>query len=704
MANWFIRRENDFDDGPCTSAQLKARAASGKLKPSDHIRREDNPNYVIASSVKGLFNEVSPSSSPDKTSTNQTKNPEFPDASKSKIEFTWIQKAVSATLGILLLTSSCIAVQWLISPSNSIGKISPFDSNRINDISTQLVELNQTIGDWKSKREKIERLLRNLEQDKNSLVSQLRQLGANPTDQKSSDPKGAVLLNELRDVLRQSIAFDKKYKDYDLAIFKSESRVRTFERRIAAKEVAGTDKEIAELIQSMIELDESLDSESKDEIPIELDDLVKNSLAATPDFSKPKSVPEEQPKAVKQDGIPLFIPLFGGSLLDNWESESFSPPSNWTLVEGILTCNRDGPSLVTKQKFKDFDLHIEFSLPRTAASGVFLRGRYEVQLLDPSYRLADGQTVSNIGSHGSIWGLIAPSEISYVGPNKWNSLDVRLRDRNVTVTLNDKTVIRDQRIDRPTAGAIDRNESTPGPIMLQSSTVPGVQFRNAWIKPDPFIPGAFSSEAVPIDKAKANEEPMRVKASRVVLPKPVLYLPCDGTPTQTYVKVAGGRYVEGAIGKGLYYDGNQHTEIIHALPLGNSPRTLALWVRNGRDPTARVVHIITYGPGESAKPFGLMEANLRWRFFDLNGGLDSGVFVDKEWHHHVLTHDGFTIRYYIDGKEVQKDKRKLSTANGSLMIGGIGDRAGNFVGTIDEIYFFDSALSDSQVYKLFWMR
>lgn len=700
MANWFIRRHNDFDEGPLSASELKARAASGKLRPSDRIRREDTNNYVAASSVRGLFNEVAPSSPPNKTSTNQTKIPLFPVASKNKIDLTWIQKAVFATLGVFFLTSGCIALRWLISSPSKVGKSSQIDSSKVNDIGAQLVELNQKIGDWKSKREKMESLLRNLEQDKYNLVSQLRQLGASPTDQKSSDPKGAVLLSELRDVLKQSIAFDKKHKDYDLAIFKSESRVRTFERRIAAKEVAGTDEELTALVRSMTELDESLDAESKDEIPIELDDLVKNSLAATPDSWKKNSLPEEQPKPVKQDGIPLF----GGSLLDNWESESFSPPSNWTLFDGILTCNRDGPSLVSRRKFKDFDLHMEFLLPPTAATGVFLRGRYEVQLLDSSYRLPNGQPVSNIGSHGSIWGLIAPSEISYAGPNQWNSLDVRLRDRNVTVTLNDKTVIRDQRIDRPTAGAIDRDESTPGPIVIQSSTTPGVQFRNAWIKPDPFTPGAFGSGAVPIDKAKANEEPMRVKASSVVLPKPVLYLPCDGTPTQTYVKVSGGRYVEGAIGKGLYYDGNQHTEIIHALPLGNSPRTLALWVRNGRDPTARNVHIITFGPGESAKPFGLMEANLRWRFFDLNGGLDSGVFVDKEWHHHVLTHDGFTIRYYIDGKEVQKDKRKLSTANGSLMIGGIGDRAGNFVGTIDEIYFFDSALSDSQVYKLFWMR
>lgn len=238
--------------------------------------------------------------------------------------------------------------------------------------------------------------------------------------------------------------------------------------------------------------------------------------------------------------------------------------------------------------------------------------------------------------------------------------------------------------------------------MLQSSTVPGVQFRNAWIKPDPFIPGAFSSEAVP--SAKANDESMRVKAYNTVLPKPVLYWPCDGTPTQTHFKVSGGRYVEGAVGKGIRYDGNQHTEIVHALPQGKSQRTVGCWMRNDLGPVDRITFPITYGPIDSGKVFGIISLGKTWRFYDLAGGLDTRILVDKEWHHHVVTYDGKSINYYFDGKFVYKVNKELSTESGTLKIGGLGGSGNNFLGIIDEVYIYDVALSDLQVYKLFWMR
>ena len=701
MANWYILRKGT-EEGPLSASELRSMVAAGKLQRSDKIRRDDTQDFVVASSVKGLFSDTPHSPPSIAIEKKLNSNQRLPNTSTSKIQLSIAEKSVSVGLGILfgivLLTFSYFAFRWVGFPTAEAEGGDKGDSKPVNDIGDQLVELNEKIGDWKSKREKLMSLLRDLERDKSSLVAQLRQLGASPTDQKSNDPKGAILLGELRDVLKQSLVFDKKQKDFDFAIFKSESRVRTLERRIAAKDVVGTDEELVVLIRSMMELDESLDSESKDEIPIELDDLIKDALSTSSNNSKNVIPDEVQPKPKSLAGVDLF----GRNLKDDWESDSYASLSNWSLVDGTLTCHGDGSSLVTKNKFKDFDFHIEFLLPAGAASGIYLRGRYEVQLIDHLNRSKANQLTADVHTHGAINGLIAPTQIVYMGPNKWNTLDIRLRDRNVTVELNEKIVIQNQKIYRTTLGALDQNESAPGPIMIQSSWVPGVQFRNASIKADPFLSGTFMNGKIDQKNSK-NDRSSAINES-VSLPKATLYLPCDGSPVATYYKLSGGKTVEGAVGKGRSYDGTQYTEIVHALPLGNSPRTLALWMRNDRGPVDLGIHPISYGPIENGKTFGIMEAAKRWRLFDLNGGLDSGVTVDRNWHHHAITHDGKTIRYFFDGKEVRKTERSLATGNGPLKIGGLGDRVNNFVGVIDEVYIFDVALNEAQIDKLFWKR
>jgi WD40 repeat protein len=287
MANWYIKRDG-YQDGPIGSAELKVRASSGQIKRTDMVRREDLHDFLAAGSIKGLFppptDETMPTTDqpplPNRATPQQTRplrvHPSEP------IEPTAARKVsiVNIFAGFILIAilAVCIALGWqaIQLPASNLAAPS---TRQEEDVAEQLEQLNTRIEEWKSKRSKLSGLVSNLDQDKKNLVRDLHLLGASPTDQKSSNPKASVLLAELRDVLKQSVVFDKKHKEYDLAIFKSESRVRTFERRIAAKEVAGSDEELTALIRSMAELDQELDSESEDEIPIELDDMVKNALA-----------------------------------------------------------------------------------------------------------------------------------------------------------------------------------------------------------------------------------------------------------------------------------------------------------------------------------------------------------------------------------------------------------------------------------------
>jgi hypothetical protein len=195
------------------------------------------------------------------------------------------------------------------------------------------------------------------------------------------------------------------------------------------------------------------------------------------------AVPVAVPTAPRHIGTPgKEILLLKDDSLSQWEPSPAGDKSKWSLKQGILRLTAEGPSLVTKQNFQDFDLYLEFKLPPKCNSGVYLRGRYEVQLLDSQFRNKAGQPAPPNGSCGAIWGKIAPTIDAYQGPGKWNTLDVRLVDREVTVKLNGSLVINAQTIDGPTGGGLDANEGEPGPILLQKSGV-GAEFRNIRIKP-----------------------------------------------------------------------------------------------------------------------------------------------------------------------------------------------------------------------------
>jgi hypothetical protein len=130
---------------------------------------------------------------------------------------------------------------------------------------------------------------------------------------------------------------------------------------------------------------------------------------------------------------------------------------------------------VSEEQFTDFKLHIEARYPEQSNSGIYLRGRYEVQIED-SY----GKEPSSI-LFGGIYGFLTPNEIAALKAGEWQVFDITLVGRRVSIVANGKAVISDQIIPGITGGAIDSNEGNPGPLMLQGDHGI-VEFRNITIQ------------------------------------------------------------------------------------------------------------------------------------------------------------------------------------------------------------------------------
>ncbi|MBK6978030.1 MAG: DUF1080 domain-containing protein [Cytophagaceae bacterium] len=168
------------------------------------------------------------------------------------------------------------------------------------------------------------------------------------------------------------------------------------------------------------------------------------------------------------------IKLFNGKNTEGWDT--FGQPSQWVVENSVLKSPKSGANIRTTGKFNDFKLHVEFRVPKGSNSGVYLRGRYEVQITD-SY----GKEPA-LGELGAIYGFIQPLELPAKPAGEWQSFDVTLVGRVVTVTLNGKTIIYKNEIPGITGGAIDSNEAEAGPIMFQGDHGP-IEYRNITLIP-----------------------------------------------------------------------------------------------------------------------------------------------------------------------------------------------------------------------------
>lgn len=170
------------------------------------------------------------------------------------------------------------------------------------------------------------------------------------------------------------------------------------------------------------------------------------------------------------------ISLFDGKDLAGWTMDKPGPPV-WTVHDGLLISPGHGPELITDAKFQNFKLHVEFNAAKDSNSGVYLRGRYEVQI--------ETDSAAEPASHhtGAVYGFLTPHPELPRAPDTWQSFDITLVGRRVTVVHNRQTVIDDQEIPGITGGALNSYEAMPGPVYLQGSEQGHVSFRKIVITP-----------------------------------------------------------------------------------------------------------------------------------------------------------------------------------------------------------------------------
>lgn len=196
-------------------------------------------------------------------------------------------------------------------------------------------------------------------------------------------------------------------------------------------------------------------------------------------------------------------PLFNHKDLTGWEPVNNTPEaldarftSHWAARNGELVNDARGSNLRTARTFGDFKLHVEYICPADENSGIYLRGRYEAQVApapDPARQAAaagkqgPGPGRGTGGGYrnpfpgvGSIYGMLGPSTPPPFRP-EWQTYDITLVGRWVTVIFNDVTTVDNREIPGVTGGALDSNEAEPGPIYLQGDHHGGIRYRNITI-------------------------------------------------------------------------------------------------------------------------------------------------------------------------------------------------------------------------------
>jgi Domain of Unknown Function (DUF1080) len=184
--------------------------------------------------------------------------------------------------------------------------------------------------------------------------------------------------------------------------------------------------------------------------------------------------------ALKRASAPKWgkpISLFNGKDLTGWRPDKPNPASMWKVEDGNLVSPGHGPELINDSKFEDFKLHVEFKCDEKSNSGIYLRGRYEVQV--------ETNSEQEPSSHhtGGVYGFIAPSPELPRKAGEWQSFDITLVGRIITVVQNGQTIIDHQEIPGITGGALDSHEERPGPIYLQGSEDGHIAYRNIVITP-----------------------------------------------------------------------------------------------------------------------------------------------------------------------------------------------------------------------------
>ncbi len=171
-------------------------------------------------------------------------------------------------------------------------------------------------------------------------------------------------------------------------------------------------------------------------------------------------------------GKPMEI--FNGKDLSGWRA--LGDENQWIVEDGILKSPKSGVNLVSEESFMDFKLHIEFRYPEGSNSGIYLRGRYEVQIMDNK-----GEAPSDV-LFGGIYGFLTPTEMAAKAAGEWQTYDITLIGRRLSIVANGIPIINDQLIPGITGGALDNNEALPGPLLIQGDHG-AIEFRKIVVTP-----------------------------------------------------------------------------------------------------------------------------------------------------------------------------------------------------------------------------
>lgn len=199
-----------------------------------------------------------------------------------------------------------------------------------------------------------------------------------------------------------------------------------------------------------------------------------------------KRIPD-LPEAPDLSSIKLGKPitLFNGKDLSGWSITNSNQETGFSVKDGVMVNNPVQPeggqhinygNLKTDQKFEDFNLKIDVNVPTGSNSGIYLRGIYEVQVFDSYQKPLDSHNM------GGIYSRITPVVNAEKPAGQWQSFDITLCDRHVTVILNGKKIIDNQPLYGVTGGALTANEFIPGPIYLQGDHGK-VSYRNIVLTP-----------------------------------------------------------------------------------------------------------------------------------------------------------------------------------------------------------------------------
>lgn len=160
-------------------------------------------------------------------------------------------------------------------------------------------------------------------------------------------------------------------------------------------------------------------------------------------------------------GFGAPVVLVDGTSLDGWTGQRAGQPLGWTVEDGAITNGEKANNLVSTQKFKDFKIEAEYKVAEKSNSGIYLRGRYELQVLDDFGKEPEEH------QHMAIYAWTKPLVNASRKPGEWQRMEATIVGNKLTVILNGTRVHDNATIQAITGGALDANEDQPGPIMLQ---------------------------------------------------------------------------------------------------------------------------------------------------------------------------------------------------------------------------------------------